>query len=308
MAPKKGLGRGLNQLIPTNGEADKPTVKTKTVTKEVIKEVVKEVEKKLKLSEIEPNRTQPRKVFNEDALNELADSIKQYGVIEPIVVVKRDDYYEIIAGERRWRAARIAGLTEVPVIIKDYTEQEIVEIALIENLQREDLNPIEEALAYQRLIDEFNLKQEEVAEKVSKSRSTITNSIRLLKLDKKVQSMLIEDMISAGHARCLISIEDLDKQYDIAMQIFEKKLSVRETEKLIKNLLNKKPETDAKTTEADDANAFIYKDIEENLKNILGTKISIKAKNNKKGKIEIDYYSPDDLDRIIHILYGSENN
>lgn len=313
MAGKRGLGRGLNDLIPTgennessSAKSGKTTsaAKTKTITKTVTKEIIKEVEKKLKISEIEPNRTQPRKTFNEDSLNELADSIKQFGIIEPLVVTKRDDYYEIIAGERRWRAARIAGLKEVPVIIKEYTEQEIVEIALIENLQREDLNPIEEAHAYERLITEFNLKQDEVAERVSKSRSTITNSLRLLKLCDKVQQMLIDDMLSTGHVRSLISIEDPELQYETALLIFDKKMSVRETEKYVKQLLTKKDKASKEEAAPAVDYSFIYKEIEENLKNILGTKATIKAKNQDKGKIEIDYYSSDDLDRIIQLLYN----
>jgi ParB family chromosome partitioning protein len=312
MAAKRGLGRGLSDLIPTGETGETPekkskstaTPKTKTVTKTVTKEVIKEVEKTLKISEIEPNRSQPRKVFNEDGLNELADSIRQYGVIEPLVVAKRKDYYEIIAGERRWRAARLAGLKEVPVVVKDYTDQEIVEIALIENLQREDLNPIEEAKAYERLISEFDLKQDEVADKVSKSRSTITNALRLLKLCDKVQQMLIEDMLSTGHARSLISIENPELQYETALLIFDRKLSVRETERYVKQLLaDKDKEATAKEEEAAADYSYIYKEIEERLKNTLGTKATIKAKNKDKGKIEIDYYSSDDLERILNLLY-----
>lgn len=314
MAGKRGLGRGLNDLIPTGESSEAPkaksgktasSAKTKTVTKTVTKEVIKEVEKKVKLSEIEPNRTQPRKNFNEDALNELADSIKQFGIIEPLVVTKRKDYYELIAGERRWRAARIAGLKEVPVVVKEYSDQEIVEIALIENLQREDLNPIEEARAYERLISEFNLKQDEVAERVSKSRSTITNALRLLKLCEKVQQMLIDDMLTTGHVRSLISIEDPELQYETALLIFDKKMSVRETEKYVKHLLaqkDKPAEEEVATTDY----SFIYKEIEENLKNVLGTKATIKSKSPDKGKIEIDYYSSDDLERIVQLLYNAK--
>lgn len=318
MAPKRGLGRGLNNLIPTgddntteevqtSGNANKRKTTTSAPVKEVVKEVVKKVEQTLNINKIEPNKNQPRKHFDEDALAELADSIKQFGVVEPLVVVKRKGYYELIAGERRWRAARLAGLKEVPVVIKDYTDQEIVEIALIENIQREDLNPIEEAHAYQRLIEEFNLKQDEVAERVSKSRSTITNSLRLLKLTEKVQQMLIDDMLSTGHVRTLIGIEDPELQYEVAMYIFDKKLSVRETETYVKKLLS--GNTTKKTKENDSTNdlSFLYKDIEEKLKNALGTKTSIKAKNKEKGKIEIEYYSVDDLERITNILYSAKD-
>ena len=238
MAVKRGLGRGLDNLIPTGeekkGKTSAAKQPVKTEVKEIVKEVVKEVERTININKIEPNKSQPRKHFDEDALAELADSIKQYGIIEPLVVAKRNKYYEIIAGERRWRAARLAGLKEVPVVIKDYTDQEIVEIALIENIQREDLNPIEEAHAYERLIKEFNLKQDEVAERVSKSRTTITNSLRLLKLAEPVQQMLIDDMLSTGHVRALISIEDSTLQYETALYIFDKKLSVRETEAYVK--------------------------------------------------------------------------
>lgn len=304
MAPKRGLGRGLSNLIPTDDttedvspKASKQT-KTGTVTKT---EVVKKVEQTLNINRIEPNKNQPRKEFNEDALQELADSIKQFGVIEPLVVVKRKGYYELIAGERRWRAARLAGLKEVPVVIKDYDNQQIVEIALIENIQREDLNPIEEAHAYERLIQEFNLTQDEVAERVSKSRTTVTNALRLLKLTEKVQQMLIDDMLSTGHVRALITIADPQLQYETAMYIFDKKLSVRETESYVKKLLNKKPKE--KTSEKEDPElSFLYKAIENRLKESLGTKTTIKAKTKDSGKIEIEYYSQEDLERITQLL------
>ena len=225
MAPKRGLGRGLSNLIPTDDTTEdvSPKASKQTKTGAVTKtEVVKKVEQTLNINRIEPNKNQPRKEFNEDALQELADSIKQFGVIEPLVVVKRKGYYELIAGERRWRAARLAGLKEVPVVIKDYDDQQIVEIALIENIQREDLNPIEEAHAYERLIQEFNLTQDEVAERVSKSRTTVTNALRLLKLTEKVQQMLIDDMLSTGHVRALITITEPQLQYETAMYIFDK--------------------------------------------------------------------------------------
>lgn len=304
MAPKRGLGRGLSNLIPTDDTTEDVTTKTSKQTKTgtVTKtEVVKKVEQTLNINRIEPNKNQPRKEFNEDALQELADSIKQFGVIEPLVVVKRKGYYELIAGERRWRAARLAGLKEVPVVIKDYDDQQIVEIALIENIQREDLNPIEEAHAYERLIQEFNLTQDEVAERVSKSRTTVTNALRLLKLTEKVQQMLIDDMLSTGHVRALITIADPQLQYETAMYIFDKKLSVRETESYVKKLLNKKPKE--KTFEKEDPElSFLYKAIENRLKESLGTKTTIKAKTKDSGKIEIEYYSQEDLERITQLL------
>lgn len=304
MAPKRGLGRGLSNLIPTDDTTEDVTTKTSKQTKTgtVTKtEVVKKVEQTLNINRIEPNKNQPRKEFNEDALQELADSIKQFGVIEPLVVVKRKGYYELIAGERRWRAARLAGLKEVPVVIKDYDDQQIVEIALIENIQREDLNPIEEAHAYERLIQEFNLTQDEVAERVSKSRTTVTNALRLLKLTEKVQQMLIDDMLSTGHVRALIAIADPQLQYETAMYIFDKKLSVRETESYVKKLLNKKPKE--KTSEKEDPElSFLYKAIENRLKESLGTKTTIKAKTKDSGKIEIEYYSQEDLERITQLL------
>ena len=304
MAPKRGLGRGLSNLIPTDDTTEDVTTKTSKQTKTgtVTKtEIVKKVEQTLNINRIEPNKNQPRKEFNEDALQELADSIKQFGVIEPLVVVKRKGYYELIAGERRWRAARLAGLKEVPVVIKDYDDQQIVEIALIENIQREDLNPIDEAHAYELLIQEFNLTQDEVAERVSKSRTTVTNALRLLKLTEKVQQMLIDDMLSTGHVRALITIADPQLQYETAMYIFDKKLSVRETESYVKKLLNKKPKE--KTSEKEDPElSFLYKAIENRLKESLGTKTTIKAKTKDSGKIEIEYYSQEDLERITQLL------
>lgn len=320
MAPKKSrLGNGLgsfglptNDIEPTNKSTEAKTssktsskTPSKEVVKEVIKEVVKPVELKVNINTIEPNKSQPRKTFDPDALEELSASIKQYGIIQPLVVAKHKDYYELIAGERRWRAAKMAGLKEVPVVIKDYTPQEIVEIALIENIQRQDLNPIEEAMAYQRLIEEFSLTQDEVAEKVSKSRPAVSNSLRLLKLTKKVQQMLIDDMLSMGHVRALISIEDEELQYETALYIFDKRLSVRETEAYVKKVLSAPKTTSHKNTDKDDF-SFLYKDIEERIKSSLGTKATIKAKNKNKGKIEIEYYSEDDLDRITQILLNAK--
>lgn len=256
----------------------------------------------LRLSEIEPNRTQPRRNFDEDALQELADSIKQYGVIQPIVVQKKGKHYEIIAGERRWRAARKAGLLEVPVIVKEFAAEDIFAIALIENIQRQDLNPIEEAQAYSRLIEEHHLKQDELAEKVAKNRVTITNSMRLLKLDERVQQMLIENMLTSGHARALLGITDKEEQHNLALRVFDEKLSVRETENLVKKTLavaEEKPQEKVKEADKDD---FIYRDIEKNMKDILGTKVEIKKKAKNKGRIEIEYYSMEELERIIEMI------
>ena len=278
MAVKRGgLGKGLDSLIP-----DHKTVKTTERKKQEVEEK-KEGEQLININKIEPNHEQPRRNFEEDSLLELADSIKQFGVLQPLIVQKRHDYYEIIAGERRWRAAKMAGIKEIPVIIKEYTKREAVEIALIENIQRENLNPIEEAMAFKRLLTEFSLKQDEVAERVSKSRTTVTNSMRLLKLDERVQQMIVDDMISTGHARTLLAIEDHEEQYNLANKIFDEKLSVRETEKLIKELKNPKKEKEKKVIEHD----FIYKDLEERMKTVMGTKVHVNPKTKGKGKIEI---------------------
>ena len=296
VAKKSGLGKGLDALIPAGNK--KAPVKKETEPVIIEKIVEKKGVETLKITEVEPNREQTRKNFNEDALLELSDSIKQYGVIQPLIVQKKGDHYEIIAGERRWRAAKMAGIKEIPVIIKDYSDQQVMEISLIENIQREDLNPIEEAMAYKNLMEEFHLKQDEIAEKVSKSRTAVTNSMRLLKLDKRVQQMMIDDMISAGHARTLITIEDPDVQYNIATKIFDEKLSVRETEKMVK--LIQKPEV--KKEKAEKVNSFIYKDIEEKIKAILGTKVTVDHRSNNKGRISIEYYSNDELERILFLL------
>ncbi len=294
---RRGLGQGLDNLIPDIGIVETKTESRKTVAEENVSR-----ETLIPLNDIEPNRAQPRTRFDEDALQELADSIKQYGIIEPIVVQKKGNRFEIIAGERRWRAARIAGLKKVPVVIKEYSENEIFTIALIENIQRQDLNPIEEAVAYQKLIQELKLKQDEVAEKVSKSRTAITNSMRLLKLDPRVQQMLIDEMISEGHGRALIPVADGEEQFTLAMKVFDEKLSVRETEKLIKKLQEEKnvSEKPEETKGKDDS--FIYREIEEKLKKTLGTKVEIKRKANNTGKIEIEYYSIDELERIIEMM------
>ena len=293
----KGLGKGLDALIPESSA--RKNAKTEVEKQVVIEKVIKKEEVMVKISEVEPNRNQPRKNFDEDALLELSESIKQFGIIQPLVVQKRKDYYEIIAGERRWRAAKMAGLKEVPVIIKDYTDQEIVEISLIENIQREDLNPIEEAQAFKRLLTELHLKQDEVAEKVSKSRTAVTNSMRLLKLDERVQQMVIDDMLSTGHARALLATDDKEQQYSLANKIFEEKMSVREVEHMMQAL--QKPKTEKKRKE-EVPNKFIYEDVEEKLKNILGTKVSVNHKKNNKGKIEIEYYSNEELERLLELF------
>lgn len=293
---KKGLGKGLDSLIPNNRNV-KPA-NPDISTEQVKQPELKSGEQMMKINMVEPNRDQPRKNFEEDALLELADSIKQFGVLQPLLVRKNKDYYEIIAGERRWRAAKLAGIKEVPVIIKDYSEQEIVEIALIENIQRENLNPIEEAMAYKKLLEEFNLKQDEVAERVSKSRTAVTNSMRLLRLNDKVQQMIIDDMISTGHARALLAIDDKEQQYILANKIFDEKLSVRETEKLIKDIKNPKKSKEKKVIE----HVFIYNDLEEKMKEVMGTKVSIASKGKGKGKIEIEYYSDKELERVFDMI------
>lgn len=294
-AKRMVLGKGLDSLIPDNKSAKTPKTENKKAEETA---ELKSGEQMMKINMVEPNRDQPRRNFEEDALLELADSIKQYGVLQPLIVRKRNDYYEIIAGERRWRAAKMAGVKEVPVIIKEYNEQEILEIALIENIQRENLNPIEEAMAFKKLLEEFNLKQDEVAERVSKSRTAVTNSMRLLKLDQRVQQMIIDDMISTGHARALLAIDDPEQQYALANKIFDEKLSVRETEKLIKEIKNPKKPKEKKTVE----NAFIYEDIEDKMKQVLGTKVHVASKGKGKGKIEIEYYSDKELERMFDMI------
>ncbi|MCR4803759.1 MAG: ParB/RepB/Spo0J family partition protein [Lachnospiraceae bacterium] len=296
MAKAKGLGKGLDAMLPK--KIEKPKEKTEKKEEENVSR-----ETLVKISSIEPNREQPRKKFNEDALHDLADSIKQYGVLQPLLLQKKGKYYEIIAGERRWRAARLAGLKEVPAIIKEFSSQEIIEVALIENIQREDLNPIEEAQAYKKLISDFKLKQDEIAERVSKSRTAITNSMRLLKLCPEVQEMLIDDIISSGHARALIPIEDVEIQKKIANEVMDKSLSVRETETLVRKLLSDNPEKEkSKEKQKDKKTEILYKSLEDKIKSIMGTKVSIQKKSKNKGKIEIEYYSDEDLNRIYDLL------
>ena len=326
MAVKRtgGLGRGLDALIPakpgsatrSTGSAsaqkntEKKTPTTPAREKEPEKQPAESSEKPLtaermvKISLVEPNREQPRKHFDEDALLELSESIKQYGIIQPLIVSKKEDYYEIIAGERRWRAAKIAGLKEIPVIVKELTDQEVVEISLIENIQREDLNPVEEALAYKRLMEEYSLKQDEIAEKVSKSRTAVANSMRLLKLDEEVQQMLVQDMISAGHARALLTLPAGELQVATAMKIFDEKLSVRETEKLVKHLMEAPRVKPVK--ERNLAEEAVFENLEERMKRVLGTKVMISRKRGNKGKIEIEYYSKDELERLTDLLSSLE--
>jgi ParB family chromosome partitioning protein len=291
-AKRGGLGKGLDSLIANkvgaieNVEATRKPEPDKEVTF-------------VKITKVEPNREQPRKKFDEDSLLELSESLKQYGILQPLLVQDKKDYFEIIAGERRWRAAKMAGLKEIPVIIKELSDRETVEISLIENIQRENLNPIEEAMAFKRLLEEFHLKQDEVAERVSKSRTAVTNSMRLLKLDDRVQQMVVDDLLTTGHARALLAIPDNDKQYNLAQQIFDEKLSVRETEKLVKKIQSQKPELPKMQN---DKMSVFYEDMEEKLKAIMGTKVAIHYKGNKKGKIEIEYYSSDELERIIDLF------
>lgn len=296
MAMKKGLGKGLDSLI-TDKVSTKPAVKSVEKPKNEQDGAIM-----LSISKVEPNRDQPRKKFDEDALLELAESIRQYGILQPLIVQKKDDYYSIVAGERRWRAAKLAGIKEIPAIIKKLSDQEIMEISLIENIQREDLNPIEEAQAFKRLLTEFHLKQDEVAERVSKSRTAVTNAMRLLKLNEKVQQMVIDEMLTTGHARALLGIEDQEQQYAVAQKIFDEKLSVRDTEKLVKSLQGEKKKKKETTEKIDPKLEAVYHDLEEQMKGILGTKVYIHHKDAKKGKLEIEYYSQEELDRIIDMI------
>ena len=283
---KSGLGKGLDLLIP----------KSEPVEEKAEPQV-------LKISQVEPNRNQPRKQFDKEGLQELAGSIKQYGIIQPIIVAKKDDYYEIIAGERRWRAAKMAGLKEVPVVIREYSEKEIAEISLIENIQRENLNPIEEAKAYKSLIEEYNLTQEELSERISKSRTQITNTMRLLKLHEKVQKMLIDGSLSAGHARALLGLEIQEEQLITAQKIVAENLSVRQTEDLVRQINN--PPKSSKKTAPKIKNSVFYKDLEKRMTEALGTKVHINQKEQGKGRIEISYFSEDELDRIFTIINSS---
>ena len=297
MAVKRGLGKGIDILI-----REKESVAKNTASQQE-RELINESVGELDINKIEPSGNQPRKNFNEDSIQELAESITIHGLIEPIIVKKSDNgFYKIIAGERRWRAAKIAGLKKIPALVKEYTEQQIMEVALIENIQREDLNPIEEAMAYERLIKDYKLKQDELAERVSKSRVAITNSLRLLKLDKRVRDMIIEDKIKSGHARTLLGIEDMDMQYNVAVKVFDENLSVRQTEKLVKQINAEKDTKADKADKKDSQEELIYKNYEEKLKLAIGTKVNINHKKNGKGKIELEYYSQEDFERIIELI------
>ena len=300
MAARRGLGKGvempIDKLIPNYTEKSNDNEGDISTSNQIVM---------VKISRLEPDRNQPRKNFSEDELNELADSIKTHGVFQPLLVQKKDDdYYEIIAGERRWRAAKIAGITEVPVIIRDFSDQERVEIQLLENLQRENLNPMEEAAAYKRLLSEFGMKQDELAERIGKNRTTITNTMRLLNLDSRVQEMIVAEKITQGHARALLTIANGDRQYELACKVFDEQMSVRETEKLVKQ--EYKPKTEKK--KSSEALELIYRKLEDRIRESLGTKVAIHAKDDKKGKIEIEYYSQEELENLVnHIVSGKKS-
>ena len=304
---KKGLGKGLGAIfgedvVKENKEETEKKAKAKAEAK-----AAEEMDEKgrilmLKLDLVQPNKEQPRKTFDEEKINELAESIKNYGVLQPLLVQKNDSFYEIIAGERRWRAAKAAGLKEVPAVLKEYSKQEAMEISLIENVQRADLNPIEEALGYRQLIDEFGLTQEEIAVRVAKSRTAITNTMRLLKLDEQIQNMLVQGVITSGHARALLSLEDTQMQLKAAKEILDKKLSVRETERLVKRLQKEASGEKKEEKKKDETLALIYQDLEDRKKSVMGTKVSIHNKDKNKGRIEIVYYSEAELERIVEMI------
>lgn len=290
--PKQALGRGLGAIF---GEEAKnaPAEKSKKAAEK--KENVSRETSKIKISLIEPNKDQPRKIFKEESLKELAESIKKFGVLQPLLVKKNGNMYEIIVGERRWRAAKLAGLREIPAIVKDLEKKEAAEIALIENIQREDLGPVEEAKAYRDLIDEYHMTQEELAERVSKNRTTITNSMRLLQLGDDVLSMLEEGTLSAGHARTLLSIKDKSRQLEAAKKMLQDGMSVREAENYVKALENK---TEKKKAAKKKEKDIYLEDLAKKLTSRIGTKVTIKSSGKQKGRIEIDYYSNEDLERI----------
>ena len=304
---KKGLGKGLGAIfgedvVKENKEETEKKAKAKAEAK-----AAEEMDEKgrilmLKLDLVQPNKEQPRKTFDEEKINELAESIKNYGVLQPLLVQKNDSFYEIIAGERRWRAAKAAGLKEVPAVLKEYSKQEAMEISLIENVQRADLNPIEEALGYRQLIDEFGLTQEEIAVRVAKSRTAITNTMRLLKLDEQIQNMLVQGVITSGHARALLSLEDTQMQLKAAKEILDKKLSVRETERLVKRLQKEASGEKKEEKKKNETLALIYQDLEDRMKSVMGTKVSIHNKDKNKGRIEIEYYSEAELERIVEMI------
>ncbi len=306
MAKRTGLGKGLGAIFGEDVVEQQPA-EQKNVSRETssskktgMEQPEEGKEYMVKVSLIEPNANQPRKDFEPEALKELAESIKRYGVLQPLLVQKKGERYEIIAGERRWRAAKEAGVKEVPVVIRAYTKQQSMEIALIENVQRADLNPIEEAMAYQQLMQEFDLTQEEIAERVSKNRATITNSMRLLKLDRRVQDLLIRGQISSGHARALLALENGESQYQLALKIISENYSVRETEKLVKAF--GKPRKKKTETEEETDVRFVFQDLEERMRQIMGTKVVINRRDRHKGKVEIEYYSEDELERIVELI------
>ncbi len=299
MAKKSGLGKGLDSLIPPSKNYDLKNNKTLDDDGDSTDKIVM-----VKLSKIEPDRNQPRKNFKEDELNDLADSIKNLGLIEPITVQKKRDIYEIITGERRWRAAKLAGLNEIPVIVRKYSEEEKVLVQLVENIQREALDPIEEARTYKRLLSEFDLKQDELAGRIGKNRTTITNSMRLLNLDERVQNMIVDEKLTSGHARALLAITDPEEQFELANRVFDEKLSVRETEKLVNSL--KKPKKAKKQTV--EALQLIYRKYEDELREVLGAKVGIVAKDNEKGRIEIEYFSQDEFEELVRILKTAKHN
>ena len=302
---KKGLGKGLGAIfgedvVKENKEETEKKAKAEAKAAEEMDEKGRIL--MLKLDLVQPNKEQPRKTFDEEKINELAESIKNYGVLQPLLVQKNDSFYEIIAGERRWRAAKEAGLKEVPAVLKEYSKQEAMEISLIENVQRADLNPIEEALGYRQLIDEFGLTQEEIAVRVAKSRTAITNTMRLLKLDEQIQNMLVQGVITSGHARALLSFEDTQMQLKAAKEILDKKLSVRETERLVKRLQKEASGEKKEEKKKDETLALIYQDLEDRMKSVMGTKVSIHNKDKNKGRIEIEYYSEAELERIVEMI------
>ena len=302
---KKGLGKGLGAIfgedvVKENKEETEKKAKAEAKAAEEMDEKGRIL--MLKLDLVQPNKEQPRKTFDEEKINELAESIKNYGVLQPLLVQKNDSFYEIIAGERRWRAAKAAGLKEVPAVLKEYSKQEALEISLIENVQRADLNPIEEALGYRQLIDEFGLTQEEIAVRVAKSRTAITNTMRLLKLDEQIQNMLVQGVITSGHARALLSLEDTQMQLKAAKEILDKKLSVRETERLVKRLQKEASGEKKEEKKKDETLALIYQDLEDRMKSVMGTKVSIHNKDKNKGRIEIEYYSEAELERIVEMI------
>ena len=299
---KKGLGKGLGAIFGEDVVKESNEELTKVKRSLPAEEEETKGSLMVKISLIEPNMDQPRKDFNQEELQELAESIKNYGVLQPLLVQKKGTSYELIAGERRWRAAKLAGLKEVPVVLREYSKQQAMEIALIENVQRADLNPIEEAQAYQQLVKEFHLTQEEIAARVSKNRATITNAMRLLKLDEEIQNLLIKGAISSGHARAILSLEDKQLQKKAAKEVLDKRLSVRETEKLAKRLARASAEKSERNEKKDDALALIFQDLEERMKTIMGTKVSIHNKDKNKGRIEIEYYSEAELERIVEMI------